>query len=118
MTLTASYEHCRRLNARHGRSFYLATLLLPAWKRRHVHALYGFTRHVDDIVDASGEPAADTGGRARAFAIASATVRDSASIIRLSLVGKITVHFLRSAIASCGRIQMESTDSRPSCLPR
>ncbi|MEU8118389.1 phytoene/squalene synthase family protein [Spirillospora sp. NPDC049024] len=51
MTLTASYEHCRRLNARHGRSFYLATLLLPAWKRRHVHALYGFARHVDDIVD-------------------------------------------------------------------
>ncbi|SNT51612.1 phytoene synthase [Actinomadura meyerae] len=67
MTLTASYEHCRRLNARHGRSFYLATLLLPAWKRRHVHALYGFTRHVDDIVDASGETAAGTGGRAAAL---------------------------------------------------
>jgi phytoene synthase len=71
MTLTASYEHCRRLNARHGRSFYLATLLLPAWKRRHVHALYGFTRHVDDIVDdivdASGETAAETGGRAAAL---------------------------------------------------
>lgn len=67
MTLTASYEHCRRLNARHGRSFYLATLLLPAWKRRHVHALYGFTRHVDDIVDACAETAADTGGRARAL---------------------------------------------------
>ncbi|NKZ04301.1 phytoene/squalene synthase family protein [Actinomadura latina] len=67
MTLTASYEHCRRLNARHGRSFYLATLLLPAWKRRHVHALYGFTRHVDDIVDTCGETAPDTGGRARAL---------------------------------------------------
>lgn len=71
MTLTASYEHCRRLNARHGRSFYLATLLLPAWKRRHVHALYGFTRHVDDIVDdivdASGAAAPDTGGRAKAL---------------------------------------------------
>ncbi|MGI5321083.1 phytoene/squalene synthase family protein [Actinomadura nitritigenes] len=67
MTLTASYEHCRRLNARHGRSFYLATMLLPAWKRRHVHALYGFTRHVDDIVDACGETGTDTGGRARAL---------------------------------------------------
>ncbi|MCP9981041.1 phytoene/squalene synthase family protein [Actinomadura madurae] len=54
MALTASYEHCRRLNARHGRSFYLATLLLPEWKRRHVHALYGFARHVDDIVDECG----------------------------------------------------------------
>jgi 15-cis-phytoene synthase len=51
MTLTAAYERCRRLNARHGRSFYLATLLLPPWKRRHVHALYGLTRYADDIVD-------------------------------------------------------------------
>ncbi|GAA4195262.1 phytoene/squalene synthase family protein [Streptosporangium oxazolinicum] len=51
MTLTASYELCRRLNARHGRSYYLATLLLPAWKRPHVHALYGFARYADEIVD-------------------------------------------------------------------
>jgi phytoene synthase len=52
MTLTASYERCRRLHARHGRSYYLATRLLPAWKRRHVHALYGFARYADEIVDA------------------------------------------------------------------
>src|SRR5690606_660099 len=45
VTLTASYERCRRLHARHGRSYYLATRLLPAWKRRHVHALYGFARY-------------------------------------------------------------------------
>ncbi|GAA3071841.1 phytoene/squalene synthase family protein [Streptosporangium carneum] len=51
VTLTASYELCRRLNARHGRSYYLATLLLPAWKRPHVHALYGFARYADEIVD-------------------------------------------------------------------
>ncbi|MFC7640470.1 phytoene/squalene synthase family protein [Streptosporangium lutulentum] len=51
MTLTGSYELCRRLNARHGRSYYLSTLLLPAWKRPHVHALYGFARHADEIVD-------------------------------------------------------------------
>ncbi|SNS44496.1 phytoene synthase [Streptosporangium subroseum] len=51
MTLTGSYELCRRLNARHGRSYYLATLLLPAWKRPHVHALYGFARYTDEIVD-------------------------------------------------------------------
>src|SRR5688500_13373865 len=29
-------------------------MLLPAWKRRHVHALYGFTRYADDIVDHPG----------------------------------------------------------------
>jgi phytoene synthase len=50
-TLTAAYERCRQLHARHGRTYYLATLLLPRWKRRHVHALYGFTRYADEIVD-------------------------------------------------------------------
>src|SRR5882757_575606 len=49
--LRASYAMCRRLNARHGRTYYLATLLLPAEKRPFVHALYGFARHADDIVD-------------------------------------------------------------------
>ena len=50
-TLSADYERCRQLHARHGRTYYLATLLLPRWKRRHVHALYGFTRYADEIVD-------------------------------------------------------------------
>jgi 15-cis-phytoene synthase len=50
-TLTAAYERCRQLHRRHGRTYYLATLLLPAWKRRHVHALYGFARCADEIVD-------------------------------------------------------------------
>jgi phytoene synthase len=49
--LAASYAYCRRLHRHHGRSYYLATRLLPAWKRPHVHALYGFTRHADEIVD-------------------------------------------------------------------
>ena len=49
--LAASYERCRELHRRHGRTYYLATRLLPAWKRRHVHALYGFTRYADEIVD-------------------------------------------------------------------
>lgn len=49
--LTASYEFCRHLHRSHGRTYYLAARLLPAWKRRHVHALYGFTRYTDDIVD-------------------------------------------------------------------
>lgn len=49
--LRASYERCRRINAEHGKTYYLATLLLPPAKRPYVHALYGFARHVDDIVD-------------------------------------------------------------------
>ncbi|HSA48553.1 MAG TPA: phytoene/squalene synthase family protein [Yinghuangia sp.] len=55
VTLSAAYERCRRLHARHGRSYYLATMLLPRWKRRHVHALYGFARYADEIVDARAD---------------------------------------------------------------
>ncbi|BCL15087.1 phytoene/squalene synthase family protein [Micromonospora sagamiensis] len=53
--LTAAYDRCRELHRRHGRTYYLATRLLPAWKRRHVHALYGFTRYADEIVDRTEE---------------------------------------------------------------
>jgi phytoene synthase len=49
--LRESYELCRRLNAEHGKTYYLATLLLPPAKRPYVHALYGFARYADEIVD-------------------------------------------------------------------
>jgi phytoene synthase len=49
--LAAAYARCRELHRRHGRTYYLATRLLPPAKRQHVHALYGFTRYADDIVD-------------------------------------------------------------------
>lgn len=46
-----SYERCRKLNSQHGKTYYLATLLLPPGKRPYVHALYGFARYADEIVD-------------------------------------------------------------------
>ena len=46
-----SYAECKRLNALHGKTYYLATLLLPKAKQKHVHALYGFARYADEIVD-------------------------------------------------------------------
>ena len=49
--LAAAYRRSRELHRHHGRTYYLATRLLPAWKRRHVHALYGFARYADEIVD-------------------------------------------------------------------
>ena len=49
--MRASYERCRELNAQHGKTYYLATLLLPPAKRPYVHALYGFARYADEIVD-------------------------------------------------------------------
>ncbi len=50
-SLRASYERCKKLNAEHGKTYYLATLLLPPAKRPYVHALYGFARYADEIVD-------------------------------------------------------------------
>jgi phytoene synthase len=49
--MRASYERCRELNAAYGKTYYLATLLLPPAKRPYVHALYGFARYADEIVD-------------------------------------------------------------------
>lgn len=49
--MRASYTECKRLNSLHGKTYYLATLLLPPAKRPFVHALYGFARYADEIVD-------------------------------------------------------------------
>ncbi|WP_186355762.1 phytoene/squalene synthase family protein [Streptomonospora sp. PA3] len=52
--LRDAYTRCRALHARHGRTYYLATRVLPAARRPAVHALYGFARWVDDVVDGPG----------------------------------------------------------------
>ncbi|TQF73582.1 phytoene/squalene synthase family protein [Rhodococcus spelaei] len=60
--LAGAYRYCRQLAAEHGKSYYLATRLLPEQRRPAVHALYGFARTVDDLVDVeagAGRPAAD-----------------------------------------------------------
>ncbi|TDQ55571.1 phytoene/squalene synthase family protein [Actinorugispora endophytica] len=56
--LREDYTRCRELHARHGRTYYLATLALPAGRRPAIHALYGFARWVDDVVDGLGHEAA------------------------------------------------------------
>ncbi len=54
--LRDAYETCRRLNAAHGKTYYLATRLLPPGKRPYVHALYGFARRADEFVDDLHDP--------------------------------------------------------------
>ncbi|HET6289577.1 MAG TPA: phytoene/squalene synthase family protein [Amycolatopsis sp.] len=49
--LRAAYTACRRINAHHGRTFFLATRLLPPRTRPFAHALYGFARMADELVD-------------------------------------------------------------------
>ena len=53
--LEASYARCRAINRRHGQTYYWATTLLAPDVRPHVHALYAFCRHADDIVDDLGD---------------------------------------------------------------
>ncbi|CRK55726.1 Phytoene synthase [Alloactinosynnema sp. L-07] len=52
--LRTAYLACRRINAHYGRTYFLATRLLPPARRPAVHALYAFARLADEIVDAPG----------------------------------------------------------------
>ena len=59
--LRSAYLRCRALNASHGRTYFLATRLLTPAQRPAIHALYGFARYADEIVDdlADRSPTAD-----------------------------------------------------------
>ena len=71
MSLEAAYAQCRRLNAHHGKTFFLATMLLPADRRPAVHALYGFARLADEVVDNPGSsPAVELDELARQLKLA------------------------------------------------
>lgn len=61
--LRAAYRRCRQIAAENGRTYFLATRLLAPDQRPAVHALYGFARHADDILDELN-PALDVGTRA------------------------------------------------------
>jgi phytoene synthase len=65
--LRTSYRACRRLNAQHGKTYFLSTLLLPPAKRPYVHALYGFARHADDMVDVGWDRSVADGHFAQKF---------------------------------------------------
>jgi 15-cis-phytoene synthase len=49
--LSAAYDACRRLQRRHDPTYYWATRRLPARVRPATHALYGYVRTADEIVD-------------------------------------------------------------------
>jgi len=61
--LRSAYRRCREIAAEHGRTYFLATRLLAPDQRPAVHALYGFARHADDILD-DLDPALDIASRA------------------------------------------------------
>ncbi len=55
-SLRKAYRQCRAVNARYGKTFFLATRLLAPRQRPAVHALYGFARSADDILDDLDNP--------------------------------------------------------------
>lgn len=61
--LRAAYRRSRQIAAENGRTYFLATRMLAPDQRPAVHALYGFARHADDILDELN-PALDVSARA------------------------------------------------------
>jgi squalene synthase HpnC len=58
-TPEAAYRYCERMARTHYENFTVGSLLLPREKRRHVYAIYGYCRSVDDLGD---EAAPDSDG--------------------------------------------------------
>jgi 15-cis-phytoene synthase len=62
--LSAAYETCRRMHRRHDPTYYWATRRLPAELRPPTHALYGYVRTADELVDGPRRPADPAARRA------------------------------------------------------
>jgi phytoene synthase len=54
--LCLAYRTCRRMQRRHDPTYYWATMRLPRDVRPAVHALYGFVRGADQLVDGPDRP--------------------------------------------------------------
>ncbi|PTR28737.1 phytoene synthase [Rhodococcus sp. OK519] len=85
--LHAAYRVCRSLNARHGKTYFLATRLLPVSRRAGVHALYGFARMVDDVVDVGADISVGPTDRTAAAALDVVESR-----VRAALAGEVSGH--------------------------
>lgn len=46
-----AYRQCRKVTARHARTFYLASLFLHREKQDACYAVYAFCRYIDDLID-------------------------------------------------------------------
>jgi phytoene synthase len=119
----ASYEACRRLHRRHDPTYYWATRRLPAPVRPATHALYGYVRTADEIVDGPRRP--PTPGERRAALDAwEEALRDGLRgrpphPVVVALVDAGTRHrlpldelgpYMRSMRADCGPVRIRTWD--------
>lgn len=57
-SIKEAYQHCRTIAQNHYENFPVASLLIPAWLRDHIYAVYAFARHADDLSDEKHDEAA------------------------------------------------------------
>jgi phytoene synthase len=94
--LRASFHNCRVLHARHGRTYYLATTMLPPQRRPWVWALYGFARATDEIVDDLDVPDSPEERAARLDSWAQDRLAELAVGASSDPVGRALVHTVRT----------------------
>ena len=116
--ISAAYEACRRLQLRHDPTYYWATRRLPAEVRPATHALYGYVRTADQIVDGPRRPptpaarraALDAweeelrGGRSSHPAVIALTDAGERHDLPLDELGP----YMRSMRVDCGRVRIGS----------
>ena len=122
--IARSYELCRRIHRRYDPTYYWATRRLPADVRPAVHALYGFVRGADELVDGPRRPSDPAARRAALDAWEGAlssgleTGRSDHPVIA-ALVDAGTRHdlpldelrvYMRSMRVDCGRVRIASAD--------
>ena len=115
-TLRPAYAACRRMQARHDPTYFAATSLLPAAVRPAIHALYGFVRTADQLVDGPDRPATPQERRAAL----DAWERE----LELARAGK-PAHPVATALADAGRrhdlpldeLRTYMTSMRVDCAP-
>src|SRR5688572_10048400 len=116
--LRSSYEACRRLHRRHDPTYYWATRRLPPDKRPATHALYGYVRTADEIVDGPSRPP-DPAARRAALDAWEAQLASPSHPIARALVDAGHRHdlpldelhtYMGSMRIDCGPVRMDSWD--------
>jgi len=116
--LQDAYEACRRVHRRADPIYYWATRRLPPDKRPATHALYGYVRHADELVDGPLRAHTPEARRAAldaweaelgapshpaAFALLDAAGRHALPLDELAL-------YMRSMRTDCAPVRMRSDD--------
>ena len=119
--ISAAYEACRRLQRRHDPTYYWATRRLPEAVRPATHALYGYVRTADEIVDGRHRPATAEARRAALDAWEEELQRGRAGASTHPVVGALVDAsarhdlpldeleiYMRSMRADCGPVRIAS----------